>query len=44
MLRNGESGSVSDSENLWETPGDHGKGMAGLIFKLAREFFKEAMG
>jgi hypothetical protein len=40
MPRNGEGGSVSDSENLSETPGGHGKGMADLIFKLAKEILQ----
>ena len=31
MLRNGEGGSVNKSENLSETPGDQGKGMADLL-------------
>jgi len=44
MPRNGESGTVSDSENLSVTPGDHGKGMAGLIFKLATKIEEDIRG
>ena len=40
MPRNGKGGSVSDSKNLCETPGDHGKVMADLIFKLAKEILQ----
>ena len=44
MPRNGKGGSVSDSENLSETPGDHSKGMADLIFKLAKQILQRSHG
>jgi hypothetical protein len=44
MPRNGESGSVNKSENLSETPGGQGKGMADLILKLAREILQRNHG
>ena len=40
MPRNGEGGSVNESENLSKTPEDQGKGMADLILKLAKEILQ----
>jgi len=44
MLRNGEGGSINESENLSETPGDQGKGMADLILKLVKEILQRNHG
>jgi hypothetical protein len=44
MLRNGEGGSINESENLSETPGGQGKGMADLILKLIKEILQRNHG
>jgi hypothetical protein len=44
MPRNGEGGSINESENLSETPGDRGKGMADLILKLVKEILQRNHG
>ena len=44
MLKNGESGSINKSENLSETPGGQGKGVADLILKLVREILQRNHG
>jgi|GEM_PF-806249 hypothetical protein len=44
MPRSGESGSVDQSENLLEPPGDQRNGMADLILKLAKGILERNHG